>query len=101
MKLYKSLVALAMAAMTAVGFSACDNDRACPPFVVPEGGLAGDGSWENPYNVNTVIGIIKSGSEDYATSSQWVTGYIVCWVNPNISYLSIIHISEPTRPLYR
>lgn len=89
MKLYKSLVALAMAAMTAVGFSACDNDRACPPFVVPEGGLAGDGSWENPYNVNTVIGIIKSGSEDYATSSQWVTGYIVGWVNTNISYTAL------------
>jgi len=96
MKIYKSLIALAMAAITAAGFSACDNEQAYPPFAEPDGGLSGDGTWEIPYNTNRVIGIVKAAnsdyvtpSVDYATQQVWVTGYIVGWVNTNISYTAL------------
>ncbi len=90
MKLYKSLLTLALTAMAACGFTSCDDEQACPPYVVPEGGIEGTGAWDTPYNVNKVIGIIKADKTDeFDCSNVWVTGYVVGWVNTNISYTSL------------
>ena len=90
MKLYKSLLTLALTAMAACGITSCDDEQACPPYVVPAGGIEGTGAWDTPYNVNKVIGIIKADKTDeFDCSNVWVTGYVVGWVNTNISYTAL------------
>lgn len=89
--IYKGLMAALITAAAALGFTACDDEQAYPPFIQPEGGLAGDGSWETPYTTNSVIALIKSADSDTDVSidNVWVTGYVVGWVNTNISYTAL------------
>ena len=67
-------------ALALCGFSAtltsCDDDKDYPPVIVPEN--YGSGTWDSPMSVDQVI----AGATG---SDKWVTGYIVGWIDTNIS----------------
>lgn len=60
----------------AAGLSSCEGDLAQPPVIEPEGGV-GTGAWDKPLTVNQVL----LGTSNPALDQDWVTGYIVGWVN--------------------
>lgn len=75
MKKIFTYIAMAVVALTTL--ASCNGDYAQPPIVIPEGGL-GSGSWDDPMTANQVL-------EGQTGTDVWMTGYIVGWVNTNIS----------------
>lgn len=63
----------------AAGLSACSDDYAQPPVILPEGGI-GTGAWDNPMTCYQC----HIGSVNPEFSEPWVTGYIVGVVNTGI-----------------
>lgn len=77
----------ALAALALPLFSSCEGDKAEPPMPLPEGifnqnGVIGEGTWQVPLTAYQVrIGTLPKGMSD----NVWMSGYIVGWVNSNIS----------------
>ncbi len=66
--------------LMAFGLASCNGDYEQPPVILPEGGI-GTGAWNNPMTAYQAS--LGSVNEDIAT--PWVTGYIVGWINIDIS----------------
>lgn len=78
LKLYIGLIALAI---VGAGLTSCSEDYAQPPIVIPESdGLIGDGTWENPLQAWQAA----KGTMPGDRTSNWVTGYIVGWVDTSV-----------------
>lgn len=78
MKNIKILLSLML--LLAAGLTSCDNDYAQPPVTLPEGGV-GTGAWDNPMTAYQAL--LGSVNENYTT--PWVKGYIVGYINTNVS----------------
>lgn len=70
-------IAIALGVM----MSSCDDDLAQPPMPEPEGSRIGVGTWDNPMTPWQVL----IGTVNDTISTPWVSGYIVGYVNVNIS----------------
>lgn len=75
-KSVSALMTAFLAFAGAAGLSSCEGDLAQPPVIEPEGGV-GTGAWDKPLTVNQVF----LGTSNPALDQDWVTGYIVGWVN--------------------
>lgn len=75
-KSVSALMTVFLAFAGAAGLSSCEGDLAQPPVIEPEGGV-GTGAWDKPLTVNQVL----LGTSNPALDQDWVTGYIVGWVN--------------------
>lgn len=96
MRIFNKYIASATAA-AALLLSACNGDYAQPPVPVPEGGIEsiGNGEWDNPLSVyqariGTIVqesAISEETGETYTREREesWVTGYIVGWIDINVS----------------
>lgn len=87
-KIYLSLLLLPL-----LGLSACTGEFEQPPVILPEGGV-GTGAWNDPmscYQVN--LGAVN---DDIA--EPWVTGYIVGWINTDISTVLKAEVAATTVP---
>lgn len=71
MKKYSILISMML--MLLAGFTSCDDEKAMPPIIIPEGGL-GTGAWNDPYTATQILG----GTQG---NGKWVTAYIVGWIN--------------------
>ncbi len=88
---------LSIAAIAALGLSSCSEEFAQPPVPIPECGIEniGDGSWNRPLSVyqariGTIVteNIFDKESDTYYSQERtesWVTGYIVGYINIDIS----------------
>lgn len=77
MKMKKTGIYLALAlALGTTAFSSCSDEKDYPPVIVPAD--YGSGSWDNPMSVSQ----IQAGAEG---TDIWITGYIVGWIDTNIS----------------
>lgn len=70
-----------MALVLAAGLAGCDNELAEPPIPVPDGGRVGTGAWNNTMTAYQA----RIGSVNDTIPEPWVTGYIVGYVNTNVS----------------
>lgn len=71
--------------LAALTMTACTGDYAQPPVVVPEGGI-GSGDWNNPMSVyQASLGSVSKNDNGTERTDNWVTGYIVGWVDVNIT----------------
>lgn len=69
----------------AITLTACTGDYAQPPIVVPEGGI-GNGEWDNPMSAyQASLGAVTYNAQGQEVTDNWVTGYIVGYVDVNIS----------------
>lgn len=69
-------LSLAAALFGAATLQSCSDEKDYPPVVIPED--YGSGSWDSPVSVNQVV----EGTQE---PDMWVTGYIVGWIDTNIS----------------
>lgn len=74
--IFRNLVMLLIAGLF---ITACDNELAQPPVILPEGGV-GTGTWNNPMTAYQA----SLGSVNDTLSEVWVKGYIVGYINTNI-----------------
>jgi hypothetical protein len=84
-------------AVAAMGLTACNGDYAQPPVPEPEGGIEaiGTGEWNKPMGVYQVsLGAVN----DKLTEDPWVTGYIVGWINIDVSNVMSAVSTEFTVP---
>ena len=93
MKAIKYIKALGVAALASMMLTACTGDQAMPPLELPEelGDQAiGNGTWDNPMAAYmAALGRIPTNEYGEMTRQCWVTGYIVGWVNTDISFTEI------------
>ncbi|MDE6295973.1 MAG: hypothetical protein K2M03_07910 [Muribaculaceae bacterium] len=76
------LLSLALLAMTAVGFTGC-SDQAQPPVIIPDvDGQIGTGVWDDPMQAWQAA----LGTTNNDETLNWVTGYIVGWINTDVSF---------------
>lgn len=82
MKKLNLYIGLALMAVAGAGLSGCSDDYSQPPIVIPQpDGLIGDGTWEKPLQTwQANVGTTVDGR-----TSNWVTGYIVGWVDTSVS----------------
>lgn len=78
MKKTATYVLMLLAMLT--GLASCTGDYAQPPVVLPEGGI-GNGDWDKPMTAYQA----HLGSTIEGRTNVWVTGYIVGWIDVNIS----------------
>lgn len=78
MNIKKAIYMLGIAAM--IGLGSCNDDFTQPPVTLPEGGI-GSGAWDNPMSAYQA----SLGSVNYEIPQPWVTGFIVGYVNVDIS----------------
>lgn len=71
--IYLSLIVAMAGAFT---LASCSEEKEYPPVVIPAD--YGSGTWDSPVSVNQVI----EGTQE---PDMWVTGYIVGWINTNVS----------------
>lgn len=79
MKINRIIYALAL--MAGIGMVSCDNDLAEPPIPTPEGGEVGIGTWDAPMTAAQAL----TGYVNDSIAKPWVTGYIVGYINTNVS----------------
>lgn len=75
---------IAMAVLAATGLAACTGDYAQPPVPVPPGGIEsiGSGEWDDPMSVyQASLGAVNEN----LTSDPWVSGYIVGWIDVDVT----------------
>ena len=91
-----------MGAIALLSLSACNDDQALPPINKPEAlGEAnlGDGQWETPMAAyQAALGTVPHDEFGYDRSEAWVTGYIVGWVNVDISNSNLELAADFTVP---
>lgn len=90
---------LALAAGMALTLTSCDDDFEIPPYKIPEavdGSVEiGDGTWQKPFFCwQARTGVTVDGKV-----SNWVTGYIVGYIDTSISNTSkgAVFFTEPTK----
>ncbi|MDE7402733.1 MAG: choice-of-anchor J domain-containing protein [Muribaculaceae bacterium] len=71
---------ISLAAIMATALTACDDFKAEPPIILPEGGAVGSGLWNDPLTAYQV----QIGSVNEEMEEIWATGYIVGVVNTEI-----------------
>ena len=99
----KSIIkTLVISALALTGLSACTGDQALPPINKPEGlgeAKLGNGAWNTPMAAyQAAIGTIPHDDYGYDMSEAWVTGYIVGWVNVDISNSNLALAADFTVP---
>lgn len=90
--LYKSLIIAGGLILTA---TSCHNEPVLPPVPEPEGGIEsiGTGAWNKPMSAYQAL----IGSVNDSIAEPWVTGYIVGYINTNVSStLSEVTFGVPT-----
>lgn len=99
MRYIKSIFAGVLALLS---LTACNDDQALPPIVKPEGlgtGNLGDGQWNTPMAAyQAALGTVPHDEFGYDRSEAWVTGYIVGWVNVDISNSNLALAADFTVP---
>ncbi|MBO5779490.1 MAG: hypothetical protein J6R27_00060 [Muribaculaceae bacterium] len=77
MKLYKTILAAAIAVVAATGLTSCESEYDYPPVISPE--LGGDGWWNAPLTVDGARAYYTAYYYDAPVKDEyyWVTGYIV------------------------
>lgn len=76
-------------ALGTTAFSSCSDDKDYPPVIVPAD--YGSGSWDDPMSVSQ----IQAGAEG---TDIWITGYIVGWIDTNISNAYTTETAKFTTP---
>lgn len=93
MKIRKAISFLMGALALIPLLSSCTGDQALPPLRQPEemgDTLLGDGTWNSPMAAYQVsLGSVPKDEFDMARYENWVTGYIVGWVNVDVSNTNI------------
>lgn len=79
MKINKIIYSLALA--LSIGAVSCNDDLAEPPIPAPDGGHIGLGTWNDPMTAAQVL----TGYVNDSIAQPWATGYIVGYVNTNVS----------------
>lgn len=91
-----------MGVLALVSFTACTGDQALPPMNKPEGlgeGTIGNGDWDSPMSAyQAALGSIPQDEFGYYKREVWVTGYIVGWVNVDISNANLALAADFTVP---
>lgn len=82
-------LSLALSVLLSPMFMSCDDEKNYPPVVIPED--YGSGAWNEPMSVSQVI----NGSSG---TGVWVTGYIVGWLDTNISNAYSVETAKFTVP---
>ncbi len=99
MKYIKSIL---MGALAMVSLSACTGDQALPPINKPEAlgeASLGNGDWDSPMAAyQAALGTVPHDEFGYDKSEAWVTGYIVGWVNVDISNSNLALAADFTVP---
>lgn len=89
-------------AMALMGLSACTGDQALPPINKPAGlgdAKLGDGQWNSPMAAyQAALGTVPHDEFGYDRSEAWVTGYIIGWVNVDISNSNLALAADFTLP---
>lgn len=89
----KYIHSILCAALALTAFTACDGDQAMPPVNLPEAlgeGTIGNGNWDTPMSAyQASLGTMPKDELGYEHTEAWVTGYIVGWVNVDISNTNI------------
>ena len=80
MKIKIATLALALGALLGGGLASCTGDYAQPPVIIPEGGI-GTGAWDDPMTAYQA----HLGSTPSDRTENWVKGYIVGWIDVNIT----------------
>lgn len=99
MKYIKSIL---MGALAMLSFTACTGDQALPPINKPEAlgdGNLGNGDWNTPMAAyQAALGTVPHDDYGYDKTEAWVTGYIVGWVNVDISNSNLALAADFTVP---
>lgn len=99
MKYIKSIF---MGALALISLTACDNEQALPPLNKPEAlgdATLGDGQWNTPMAAyQAALGSVPKDEFGYDRSECWVTGYIIGWVNVDISNANLALAADFTVP---
>ncbi len=99
MKYIKSIF---LAALAALSLTACDGDQALPPINKPAGlgdANLGNGEWNTPMAAyQAALGTVPHDEFGYDKSECWVTGYIVGWINVDISNANLNLSADFTLP---
>lgn len=102
MKAIKYIKALGLAAVASMMLTACTGDQAMPPYLLPEElgeQSMGNGSWDDPMAAYmAALGRIPTNEYGEKTRQCWVAGYIVGWVNTDISFTDIELSADFTVP---
>ena len=91
-----------MGALAMLSFTACTGDQALPPINKPEAlgdANLGNGDWDSPMAAyQAALGTVPHDEFGYDKSEAWVTGYIVGWVNVDISNSNLALAADFTVP---
>lgn len=91
-----------MGALAVLSFTACTGDQALPPINKPEalGEMnLGDGEWNTPMAAyQAALGTVPHDEFGYDKDEAWVTGYIVGWINVDISNTNLAIAADFTVP---
>ncbi|MCM1378035.1 MAG: DUF6359 domain-containing protein [Clostridium sp.] len=87
------IINIAIMALMAIGFVACNDDAVLPPVPVPEGGFEsiGNGSWDKP--ISAFQAYLGHPSDD---QEIWTYGYIVGWIDTDATPAHVLN-SESAR----
>lgn len=98
----KRIKNILLGALALLSFTACTGDQALPPINKPAGlGEAnlGNGEWNTPMAAyQAALGTIPHDDFGYDRSEAWVTGYIIGWVNVDISNANLALAADFTLP---
>ena len=98
MKYIKSIIFAAGLAM----LGGCTGDQALPPLNKPEAlgtSELGNGQWDTPMSAyQAALGTVPHDDYGYDMTNCWVTGYIVGWVNTEVSYTDLALGADFTAP---
>ncbi|MDE5795968.1 MAG: choice-of-anchor J domain-containing protein [Muribaculaceae bacterium] len=93
MKHFRNIILLLASGAVMLSLGACTGDQALPPLNMPEAlgdATIGDGEWETPMSAyQASLGTIPHDIYGLDKTEAWVTGYIVGWVNVDISNSNI------------
>lgn len=91
-----------MGALALISLTACDNEQALPPLNKPAAlgdATLGDGQWNTPMAAyQAALGSVPHDEFGYDRSECWVTGYIIGWVNVDISNANLALAADFTVP---
>lgn len=98
----KRIKNILLGALALLSFTACTGDQALPPINKPAGlGEAnlGNGEWNTPMAAyQAALGTVPHDDFGYDRSEAWVTGYIIGWVNVDISNANLALAADFTLP---
>ncbi len=99
---YIKIKSIFLMAFAALAFTGCTGDQALPPINKPEGmgsAVLGNGAWNSPMSAyQAALGTIPKDESGYDMREAWVTGYIVGWVNTEISTANLELAADFTVP---